>query len=199
MNKITRIIQTYLLIAFPFVLACMLWQMFSPDTWKSTDVSAFTKMLWQALGINLMLWFVMLIIFLAMLIIFPRVREKTLRGLANLKERDEREEYITGKASRAAYISILSLTIFFLFFSLVSFNIYRVPENQAVNGKRTFATLSIGFSLQDKTQAPDTTLSQKEILFSSKNFSLSISSILILLLAWQLGIFNLTARKELRG
>jgi phosphatidylglycerophosphate synthase len=195
MNKMIRIIQTYLLIGFPLVLACMFWQTFSPDIWKSTDVATFTKIVWQALGINFMLWFVVLIIFLVMLVAFSRVREKNLRGLANLKERDEREEYITGKASRAAYISTLSLTIAFLFFSLVSFNIYRVPTDQAVNGKRTFASVSIGFSLQDKESQASS--SPREILFSSKNFSLSTSSILILLLVWQLGIFNLAARKEL--
>lgn len=194
-NKITRLIQTYLLIGFPFVLACMLWQTLSPTIGKSA-ITGLTYLLWQALGINLMLWFVILALFLVMLIIMPSVRDKTLSRLANLKERDERESYITGKASRTAYVATLSLTIFLLFFSLVSVDIYRVPPEEAVNGKRTFATLSVGFSIQNKAIEEKT--ESREVLFSSKSFSLSTASILILLLAWQLGVFNVTARKELQ-
>jgi len=193
-NKIIRLIQTYLMFGFPFVMICMVWETIYTENKILKDATTLTRTLWDALGWNLMLWFAVLIIFLVMLVAVPSVREKTLRRLANLKDRDEREEYITGKASRAAYISTLSLMIFFLFFSIFSFNIYRVPQTEAINGKHLFASISIGFNLLDKPAVEN--YSKKEVLFKSKNFSLSTSAIILILLGWQLLIFNLTARKE---
>lgn len=197
MNKIIRYIQTYLIIGFPFVITCMLWQILG-GTQKEIvkDASLITRVLWDMLGWNIMLWFAMLIVFLFLLVAIPSAREKTLRRLANLKERDEREEYITGKASRAAYIATLSLMIFFLFFSMFSFNVYSIPQDQAINGKRTAVGISFGYSLLNKPDVENTPTPKQEMLFSSKNVSLSTSSIIFILLSWQLLIFNLAARKE---
>lgn len=192
-NKIIRFIQTYLVVGLPLVIACMVWETFHPQNEILKDATIITRMLWEVLAWNLMLWFVVLILFLIMLVAVPNAREKTLRRLANLKERDEREEYITGKASRAAYISTLSLMIFFLFFSIFSFNIYRTP-NKSTNRKPLTVGISIGFNLLDKYSAEDNP--KREMLFKSKDFSLSPSAIILILLSWQLLIFNLTARKE---
>lgn len=120
MNKLIRFIQNYLIIALPFVIACMIWSTVSPEEQFLAEASTLTTMIWNALSINLMGWFAILVLFLTLSVIAPSIREKTLRRLANLKERDEREQYITGQASRAAYISTLSLTLFFLFFSIFS-------------------------------------------------------------------------------
>jgi hypothetical protein len=194
MNKLVRLIQTYLLIGLPFVLACMARKSITPSEMMLQETFRFTNILWEILSFNLMLWFTVLIIFLAMLVAVPSVREKTLRRLANLKERDEREEYITGKASRAAYISTLSLMIFFLFFSIFSFSYYRVPENQAIHGKRNTISVNAEFNLLGDSQiiySPGT-----EMVFTTKNLSLSPASILFILIGWQLLAFNLAARKE---
>ncbi len=186
MNKVIRFIQTYLVCAFPFVIACMA---------RKQESFTNTSLTWELLSWNLMLWFVVLIVFLVMLVTMPRVREKTLRRLANLKERDEHEEYITGKASRAAYISTLSLMIFILFFSIFSFSYYRLPESQAIDGKRNTVSVNAGFNLlggdSQIIYSPGT-----EMLFTTKDFSLSTSSILFILIGWQLLSFNIAARKE---
>src|SRR3990167_10072027 len=109
MNKVSRFIQNYLIFGFPFVLACMIWETIQPDIQFERSTSLITKALWEILSWNLMLWFGFLILFLIFVVIIPSIRERTLRRLANLQERDEREEYISGKASRVAYISTLSL------------------------------------------------------------------------------------------
>src|SRR5262245_19232233 len=109
MNKTMRILQNYLIYALPLVITCMIWSTFNQ---KSKSNFFLVRGLWEILSWNLMAWFAILIVFLALLVIFPAVRERTLKRLANLKERDEREQYITGKASRSAYIATLSLLIF---------------------------------------------------------------------------------------
>jgi hypothetical protein len=194
MNKFVRCIQNYLLYALPFVLICMAWGTFRPESEILKDAAFLTKAAWEILSWNLMLWFSVLILFLIFLVVLPEAREKTLKRLANLKERDEREQYITGKASRAAYISTLSLLILLLFFSVFSLNIHRVPKSEAINGKRGTVAIGLQFNLLDKEHVE--TNPSGEILFESKDIPLSKSAILLVLIIWQLGVFNFTARKE---
>lgn len=187
MNKFIQIIHRYLIIGLPFVIGCILWQTIQPEI-ADKQSSHFSQILWNVLGINLMLWFAILALLLLLLIIVPQVREKTLRWIANIKERDEREEYITGKAARAAYISTLSLIIFFFAVSVVSLNIERI-------GSESKKHLAVSISI-DIGKKPETTSTNNELLFQSRNLSLPTSTILFILLCWQLLVFNFAARKE---
>jgi hypothetical protein len=199
MNKIIRYIQNYLICALPFVIACMVWETLQPDIQFGISFSIIAKALWELLSWNLMLWFAVLVLFLISLVTISNVREKTLRRLANLRERDEREQYITGKAARAAYISTLSFLILFLFLSMVSLRVSEVPNNQVVNGHHKQVNIGIHFNFLEKeagkmlNQTPE-----EKVLFDSNQMKPSTSTILLFLLCWQLLIFNLTARKELR-
>lgn len=194
MNKIVRFIQNYLIIALPFVIACMVWETINPKITYEITISIFTKILWNVLSFNLVLWFVVLILFLVSLVTIPNIREKTLRRLANLKERDEREQYITGKAARASYISMLSFMLFLLFFSMFSVNVSRLSENQAPPGHRLTVSINLGFSLLNKSTIESTT--KEKIIFDSKNIFPSNSAVILILLCWQLLAFNIAARKE---
>lgn len=194
MIKVIRFIQNYLVFALPFVIGCAVWSSVRSENEILGNASVATKVLWEVLSWNLMLWFATLISFLILLVVLPDARERTLKRLANLKERDEREEYITGKASRAAYISTLSLMIFLLFISIFSLNITRVPESEAIDGKTKKLSIGLQFNLTD---SPRTQTNQTgQVLFESKDIPLSKTAILFVLLGWQLVAFNLTARKE---
>lgn len=116
MIKFIRCVQNYLLYALPFVLICMAWGTVQTESEILRDATFLIKASWEVLSWNLMLWFAVLIMFLFLLVLIPSAREKTLIRLANLKVRDEREQFITGKAARSAYISSLSLLIVLLFF-----------------------------------------------------------------------------------
>ena len=198
MNKIIRYIQNYLICALPFVIGCMVWETIQPDIQFGKSSSMVAKVLWEVLSWNLMLWFAFLVIFLISLVAISSVREKTLRRLANLHERDEREQYITGKAARAAYISTLSFLILFLFLSMVSLRISDIPKNQVVNGHHKQVNIGIHFSFLDKhTDDMINQTPEEKIFFDSDTIKPSTSAILLFLFCWQLLIFNLTARKEL--
>lgn len=194
MNKLIRFIYVYLMVGLPFVIACMIWSdMRSENEIMQQAGGFFIKTAYEILSWNLMIWFAVLIIFLVMLVAVPSVRDNTLRHLANLKERDEREEYITGKASRAAYISTLSLIIFFLFFSVFSLSIFFLPKDQ-LHKKRITVAIHVDINLLEGSR-PEI-IPQGQILFTTQNIMPSSTSILIILLAWQLLIFNYTARNE---
>ncbi len=183
-NKAIRFVQNYLVGAFPIVAACMVWSSWPSDTAPSGIV-------WELLSYNLMLWFSMLIIFLSVLVIFPDARKKTLTRLANLKEADEREEYLTGKAASSAYLSTLSLVIFLLFISILNVSVTTIPREQAPDGKNRTLSIGLDLSLFDnkQTNPPGT-------LFDTKRWQVSQAALLLVVLVWQLVSFNLKARKE---
>lgn len=194
MSKAIQWIQNYLLYSLPFILICMFWGTVSPEREILGNSGFLTKAAWEILSWNLMFWFAILIVFLVLLVVLPEAREKTLKRLANLKERDEREQFITGKASRTAYISTLALMIVLLFFSMFSVDIYRIPESEAKGGKTGTINIGLNFKLLDEPRV--TTDTQNKMIFESKDIPLSKSAIILGLILWQLAAFNITARKE---
>lgn len=197
MKNWIRWTQTYLMYALPFVLICMAWGSLRTESEIVAGAGLATRAAWEILSWNLMLWFAVLIAFLVALVSSPDAREKTLLRLARIKERDEREQQITGLASRRAYVSTLSLLILLLFLSMFSFNVTRVPADQAVNGKRGTLSIDMRFNLWDE---PVTTASPTgDVLVEARQLPLSKPAILLMLLIWQIGAFSLSARRELRA
>jgi hypothetical protein len=186
--------QNYLLFTLPLVIICMLWGTFSPEQHILQDANIITKVSWELLSWNLMAWFTVLISFLVILVTVSSAREVTLKRLANVKDRDEREQHITGEASRVAYISSLSLLILFLFLSIFNLNIYRAPQSEAINGKTGTVNIGLHFDLLDRPNVVKTS-PVGEILFESKDIPLSKTGIILILLGWQLLAFYLSARK----
>jgi len=190
MNKLFRIVRYYLLFGFPFVIAFIFFAYLNnhdSHVWQST--------LRSILSVNLMLWISFLFIFLVMLVFMPMAREKTLRHLANLKERDEREQYITGKAARVSYIASLSLMILLFFISIVDVQYRPIIENQGIPNKPQRAVeISVGFRLFDPVFTSNQVKSQSG--FTTENSKLSTSAVILILMCWQLFIFNLAAKRE---
>lgn len=187
MNKMTKYIQSYIIVGFPFVLIAIAWD-------KSIKGHRFVAAIQEFLTWHLVLWFLVLILFLIILVIIPKVRELTLRRLANITERDEREEYITGKASRFTYISTLSLLLFLFFNSIFSLNIKKIPDNQTFQGKHRTANINLSFHVFEEQQRNNA--ESALVLFDSTKISLSKSSILLILICWQLTVFSAVARRE---
>jgi hypothetical protein len=129
------------------------------------------------------------------LIAMPSVREKTLRRLANIQDRDEREEYITGKAARASYIAGLSLMLLFLFFSLINFNVNNLQQPNPTKPAHSFG-IGFHYSFFSKPEIKKSSPSEIHTVFESSDYSLSNTTLVLILLGWQLLVFNLAARKE---
>lgn len=89
-------------------------------------------------------------VFFLLLVLSPTARELTLRRLANIKERDEREEYIIG------------------------FNYHLMEDSKSKQASAGTA------------------------LFDTQVLALSKPNVILLLLIWQLVVFNYSARKEQR-
>ena len=192
MNKLCGNLKNYLVYGAIPVLALIVWSIFLRHDIAQSNVAV--RALHEILSYNLMIWFVALIGYMVSLIVIPNFRENTLRYLANLKERDEREEYITAKAARSAYIATLSLTLFFLFFSLFSFH-YSTLTKVTPNQPGHSVTVSFGYKIFAESQTTQPAVQGVSPVFDSTSYALSGSTLLILLLVWQLLMFNLSARR----
>ena len=192
MNKLSRYIQNYLVYGFLPVVGLIIWSVFLNHNVAESNL--FLWILHEALSYNTMIWFVAFMLFMVSMVIVPNVREKALRRLANLQEKDEREEYITGKAARSSYIATLSLTLFFLFFSMFNFN-YSTLEKTSPEKPGHSVTIGFGYRLFAETVSDKQTVKGVSPIFDSTTYALSGSTLLLILLAWQLIFFNLSARK----
>lgn len=198
MNKICRYMQNYLLYGFVFVIALLIWgawlAYFSPLS-LIADSNIVIRILHELLSYNLMAWFSTLVLYMVFMVAIPSVREKTLRRLANIQERDEREEYITGKAARASYIATLSLTLFLLFFSFININLTKLNQTDPHKPGHSVG-IGIHYSFFNDSEVKKSSNEQVTAIFDSNQLSLSSSTIILMLLGWQLVVFNLAARRE---
>ncbi len=194
MQKLIRAVQTYLLLAAPFVVVIMIWRTLQPESVITKSDSFFVRALWEVLAWHLMTWFAVFILFLVSLVVIPEARENTLVRLANIKERDEREEFVTGRAAKSAYISGLSVLLLLLFFSMFQLQITRLPADQAIKGKTGTLNLGMHFNLIDDSKVENAP--SGKVLFETKDIPLSKSGILLTLIAWLILAFHIRARKE---
>ena len=190
--------QNYLFYGFIFVIALLIWSAwsayFTPNELIANS-NIIIRILHELLSYNLMFWFSTLVLYMVFLVVIPSIREKTLRRLANLQERDEREEYITGKAARATYIATLSLTLFFLFFSLFSINLSKLNQTDPQKPGHS-VSIGINYSFFSNPIVKKSSSNQVTNIFDTNQFSLSSSTIILMFLGWQLFVFNLAARRE---
>jgi hypothetical protein len=191
MNRYLKIIQSYLIYSLPAVLIIMAWgSLQDQDEVHST----FLRGVWSLLGWNIMIWFTALIVYLVSLVLVPSLRERTLTRLANIRERDEREEFITGRAARTSYISTMSLLIFCLFLSVFTVNIRRTVVDGTIT-KHGVVSLGLNFSLLDKSVQK---IEEPGSVFESSDIPVSKPALLLLLLVWQILSFSIPARRQAR-
>ncbi len=191
MKKLGKIIQCYLLYALPFAIVTVIW---SSSGGITPEASKTVKILWEISSWNFMIWVATLFIFFFLLLFSTSIREQTLRPLANIKERDEREIIVTARASRVAFISTLSLLILLLALSIVTFEVSELPK--PVDGKTKVMKIGTGFKLFDEPRKGDPS---KKVFLESRDLPLSKTGILLLVLVWQIAVFTFVSRKELRA
>jgi hypothetical protein len=193
MKKVNMWLQNYLVFSLPFVVVCEIWGSIQSDREILVNGSFLEKAAWEVLSWNLMIWFLCLIIFLILMVFVPSTRDIVTRRIANIKERDEREIYITGQASKKAFTSTLSLLVFLFFISIFTFNVSKIPPEEIINNRAKSLSIGFNFKLTDDPKIEKDQAGQ--VLMESKDIPLSKSAILLLLIVWQISMFGFSARK----
>ncbi len=126
-------------------------------------------------------------------------RDQVITRITFLRERDEREALLTGKATRTTFLTSLAIMILLFCLSCFQVSIYRVPPEKAINGKTGVVTLGFGFSVleQGKQNRPEDGIPQKN-LFSYRGLPLSSTTIILLLILWQIVSYNYLMRRLMK-
>lgn len=150
-------------------------------------------------GFIFALWMVSALYLSLRLILSGPFRDQVMARITFIRERDEREAQLTGKAARTTFLMTMALLIFLFCLSCFQVSVYRVPPEKAVDGKTGMVTLGIGFNLlsqglQDRSGDAD----QRQDLFVYRGLPLSSATIILLLILWQVVSYNCTMRRLMK-
>jgi hypothetical protein len=151
-------------------------------------------------GLVIAVWMALAIILSLRLIISPSFREQALVKVTFIRERDEREALMTGRAARATFLTSLAILILLFCLSCFQVSFYRMPPEYAVDGKT--GVVSLGVSLDFLENAgrgiADTPNVKKEDIFTYDGLPVSSSGVILSLMVWQIVFYNYTMRRLLK-
>jgi len=161
-----------------------------------THAAGYVKLLYNIAGFIFAFWMMLSIYLSVRLMVSGWLRDKALAKLTFMRERDEREVVLTGKATKTTFLTSLAILIFLFCLSCFQVSIYRVPPEKAVNGKTVVVSLDLGFNLLERSgQAkPDDAIQKKDIL-SYTSLPVSSTTVILVLILWQIISYNYSMRR----
>jgi len=151
-------------------------------------------------GILISVWLVMTFYLSIKLVASPTFRSSVLTRMARIRERDEREMMVSGRATRKAFLATLAVLIFGLCLSMFRLAVYRVPESQAVNGKTGTLAINLNWNLMgEKILGPQTGDQVASSYFAYPGMPFSATAIFLFLIVWQVFSYNYFVKRIENG
>jgi hypothetical protein len=197
MKKIDSIILRVFLCGLPVIIV-MAVLLNMQKNFQLLNIAAFLN---DLIGIILMGWLILSVYLSIRLIMSEALREKVLSKLTLIKDRDEREERLTGKSMRATFLATIAILIILFFFSCLQFSIYKVDPQYAVSGKTGFVTIGFNLYLSDTDRTENNinnNIPVKKDIFSYKGLPVSNTFLILLLILWQIINYNLSMKRFLK-
>jgi len=157
-----------------------------------------TALLYDLSGLFIALWMALVLYLALRLVVSADLREQVLVRLTFIRERDEREAMLVGQATKTTFLLTLAVLLFLFCLSSFQVSIYRVAQEQAVNGKTGMVSLGFNFQILDtQAKTADAVVKQKDI-FSYTRLPISNTALILFLIIWQIAVFNLVMRRLVR-
>jgi hypothetical protein len=193
MKRLDSILLKVFLYGLPGVLALAV---FLYPYRLGIDAAGLVRLLYNFAGFIFACWMMLSIYLSARLMVSGRFRDKALAKLTFIRERDEREIALTGKATKTTFLTSLAILIFLFCLSCFQVSIYRVPPEKALDGKTRFVTLGFGFNLWERSgQAKADDTIQKKNILSYTGLPVSSSTVILVLIMWQIISYNYSMRR----
>jgi hypothetical protein len=126
------------------------------------------------------------------------LRNDALLKLSGIKERDEREVQIVGRSLKSTYLSIMTILLFLLIVSLFDIRVEKKSVDSVEPGQlRNSAMIHLGFDIIDHNNL----ITKKEgydEYFELNDLPVSSSTLIILLILWQIFSYRHVTRRALR-
>jgi len=194
-NKVDRFCFLYVIFSFPLVLTLLIWGAFDdPSHFNSSGVKPF---LWGSLFWIFLTWIIVSLYLMIKNIVSKSFRDVFLKKLARVKERDEREEQISGEAAKFTFFSSLAVLFFFLFLSIFTMGIGKKLEGVKPGEKPGFISFGVNINpLEMKKKQPLEEKQKNSFMVSYQELPLSKMGLILFLIMWQVGSYHLIVRRE---
>lgn len=147
-------------------------------------------------GLVIAVWMTLSLYLSVRLMVSEPFRDQVIARLTFMRERDEREALLTGKATRTTFLTSLAILIFLFCLSCFQVSIYRVPPERAVDGKTGIISLGLGFNLLEHTkQDSPKNIAEKKDIFSYTGLPVSSTTVILILIGWQIISYNYSMRR----
>ena len=195
MNRLDSILLKVFLYGLPGVVALAVF-LYPYRLGIVNHTAGYVKLLYNFAGFIFAFWMMLSIYLSVRLVVSGRFRDKALAKLTFIRERDEREAALTGKAAKTTFLTSLAILIFLFCLSSFQVSIYRVPPEKAVNGKTGVVSLDLGFNLLERSRQakPDDAIQKKDI-FSYTGLPVSSTTVILVLILWQIISYNYSMRR----
>lgn len=133
------------------------------------------------------------------LLVSGTFRETVLARLTLMRERDEREAMLTGKAAKTAMLTSLAILIFLFCLSCFQVSVSTLPPELAVDGKNKMISLGLSFNLLENAppKVPGEGPQRGDIV-SYTGLPFSSTAVILGLIVWQIIAYNYAMRRMLR-
>lgn len=157
------------------------------------------RAVYNASGFAYALWMLLSVYLGVRLILSGTFRDRVLARLTFIRERDEREALLTGRATKTALMTSLAILIFLFCLSCFQVSFFKLPPGEALDGKTRGFSLGLKFSFLNDSEAnrADTALRRYDV-FSYDRLPVSSSAIILFLIVWQIVSYNCTMRRLTR-
>ena len=190
LSRFDKILISYFLYMSPIIIGFMIWA-----TIKGFDNMKTNGLGWDIFGWLFIAWILDLLYIITKMLFSTTMRLNVMTKLAGLKERDEREVEVAGNAAKFSFLSTLALLIFLFIFSVTNLTITKHPKNE--KGKQGRAEIGFALKTHDDSALVHTKENDVET-FAYKGFPLTKPMIILILIFWQIGSYQLVARRELK-
>ncbi len=195
MKRLDSILLKVFLYGLPAVVALAVFS-YSYGLGIINHAAGHVKLLYNFAGFIFAFWMMLSIYLSVRLMVSGWFRDKALAKLTFMRERDEREVVLTGKATKTTFLTSLAILIFLFCLSCFQVSIYRVPPEKALNGKTGFVSLGLGFDLLERSgQAKPDDAIQKNDILSYTGLPVSSTTVIWVLILWQIISYNYSMRR----
>lgn len=198
MKRCDSVVLKVFLYGIPLVALLLVFAHFHRTGFTESD-GGYLGLLNRFSGLVFALWMALSIYLSVRLILSGPFRDHVIARITFIRERDEREAMLTGKATKTVFLSSLALLILLFCLSCFQVSIYRLPPEKAINGKTGVVTLGLSFRFLEpgtKDQPKDTV--QRKNIFSYSGLPISSGGIILLLIVWQVVSYNCSMRRLMR-
>jgi hypothetical protein len=195
MKKLDVTLLKVFLCGLPAVLALAVFP-YLLSGGAGAHATGYARLLNSLTGLAFAVWMTLCVYLTVRLMVSGLFRDKVIARLTFMRERDEREAILTGRATRTTFLTSLALLMLLFFLSCFQVSFYRVPPERAVDGRTGVVSLGFGFSLlnHSRQDKPEDAI-QKRDIFSYTGLPVSSTAVILILIAWQIVSYNYSMRR----